>query len=218
MSRRSASCWRRSSARSWGMARLSSNWLSPSSRRSMSRPSATSRWRCSCSSGGRCCASSAPAPRQAWQLLPGVFVSNRGFVFPVPHGRPGASLDAAGARSSASPAHLGNARWARAPPGAAPARSSQPAGSGSALILGLPLLVFLAAGAPLRLDCAGAQRLQLRRRRRGFARIRGAADRAHHLYRQLHRRDRARRHPRGQLGAERGGDGARSHDRVSACG
>src|SRR5262252_212350 len=27
---------------------------------------------------------SAPAPRQAWELLPGFFVSNRGFVFPVP--------------------------------------------------------------------------------------------------------------------------------------
>jgi len=26
----------------------------------------------------------APAPRQAWQILPGVFVSNRGLVFPVP--------------------------------------------------------------------------------------------------------------------------------------
>src|ERR1700756_2638129 len=27
---------------------------------------------------------SAPPPRQAWELLPGFFVSNRGFVFPVP--------------------------------------------------------------------------------------------------------------------------------------
>src|SRR5215470_7454788 len=27
---------------------------------------------------------SAPAPRQAWELLPGVLVSNRGFVYPVP--------------------------------------------------------------------------------------------------------------------------------------
>src|ERR1700758_5025596 len=26
----------------------------------------------------------APAPRQAWELLPGVLVSNRGFVYPVP--------------------------------------------------------------------------------------------------------------------------------------
>src|SRR5437870_2219099 len=27
---------------------------------------------------------SAPAPRQAWQMLPGVFISNRGVAFPVP--------------------------------------------------------------------------------------------------------------------------------------
>src|SRR6266481_3269658 len=31
---------------------------------------------------------SAPAPRQAWELLPGVLVSNRGFVFPVPTADP----------------------------------------------------------------------------------------------------------------------------------
>jgi general L-amino acid transport system permease protein len=27
---------------------------------------------------------SAPAPRQAWQMLPGIFISNRGVAFPVP--------------------------------------------------------------------------------------------------------------------------------------
>src|SRR5436190_20673705 len=32
---------------------------------------------------------SAPPPRQAWELLPGVLVSNRGFVFPVPIADPG---------------------------------------------------------------------------------------------------------------------------------
>src|SRR6185437_3763572 len=30
----------------------------------------------------------APAPRQAWQPLPDVFVSNRGLVFPLPYGDP----------------------------------------------------------------------------------------------------------------------------------
>src|SRR5712692_7218686 len=29
-----------------------------------------------------------PAPRQAWEPLPGVFVSNRGIVFPVPQEDP----------------------------------------------------------------------------------------------------------------------------------
>ena len=31
---------------------------------------------------------SAPAPRQAWQPLPGVFVSNRGIIFPAPETNP----------------------------------------------------------------------------------------------------------------------------------
>src|ERR1700752_1367627 len=31
---------------------------------------------------------SAPAPRQAWELLPGFLVSNRGFVYPVPTADP----------------------------------------------------------------------------------------------------------------------------------
>src|SRR6202012_2066397 len=30
----------------------------------------------------------APAPRQAWHILPGVFVSNRGIAFPVPVASP----------------------------------------------------------------------------------------------------------------------------------
>src|SRR5438270_3118662 len=30
----------------------------------------------------------APAPRQAWQPLPDVFISNRGIVFPIPHEDP----------------------------------------------------------------------------------------------------------------------------------
>src|SRR5713226_4307276 len=70
---------------------------------------------------------------------------------------------------------------------------------------------------------SGAARFQLCRRHRLFARIRRAVDRSGHLYRQLHRRDRARRDSGGQLGPERGGFGARPHilaahapDRVAA--
>jgi general L-amino acid transport system permease protein len=93
---------------------------------------------------------SAPAPRQAWQPVPGIFVSNRGIVFPVP---------------AASPAHLGMLlalavgggatvalrRWARR----RQERTGQQFPSGWAtlgLVLGLPLIVFLASGAPLALD------------------------------------------------------------------
>jgi general L-amino acid transport system permease protein len=92
----------------------------------------------------------APAPRQAWQPLPGFFVSNRGVEFPVPQ---------------SSPAHLwiflafvvgiagavGLSRWARRRQIATGAQF--PSGwVGAGLIIGLPLLVFLAAGAPLALD------------------------------------------------------------------
>ena len=31
---------------------------------------------------------SAPAPRQAWQPVTGVFLSNRGVIFPVPESNP----------------------------------------------------------------------------------------------------------------------------------
>jgi general L-amino acid transport system permease protein len=93
---------------------------------------------------------SAPAPRQAWELLPGVLVSNRGFVFPAP---------------TADPAHrcmllafalglfgaIAVRRWSKRRQALTGAQF--PTGWVSAgLILGLPLLVFLAAGMPLELD------------------------------------------------------------------
>jgi general L-amino acid transport system permease protein len=93
---------------------------------------------------------SAPAPRQAWELLPGVLVSNRGFVFPVPIADPvqhwmllALALGIAGA--------IGIGRWSKGRQALTGAQF--PSGwVGVGLIIGLPLLVFLAAGAPLRLD------------------------------------------------------------------
>jgi len=93
---------------------------------------------------------SAPAPRQAWELLPGVLVSNRGFVYPVPTADPvyrwmllAFALGIAGA--------IGLSRWSKRRQACTGAQF--PTGwVGAALILGLPLLVFLAAGMPLRLD------------------------------------------------------------------
>ena len=93
---------------------------------------------------------SAPAPRQAWQPLADVFVSNRGIVFPVPQAHPvhpwmlGALVVGVGAA-------WGLARWARL----RQARTGRPFPSGwagLAPVFGLPLAVFLAAGAPLSLD------------------------------------------------------------------
>ena len=92
----------------------------------------------------------APAPRQAWQVLPDVFVSNRGVVFPVPVADPVFSWMAlAGVAGIA--ATWAVIRWAAA----RQARTGEPfptGWAGLALILGLPAAVFFAAGAPLRLD------------------------------------------------------------------
>ena len=93
---------------------------------------------------------SAPPPRQAWELLPGVLVSNRGFVYPVPTADPvyrwmllAFALGIAGA--------IGLSRWSKRRQALTGAQF--PTGwAGVALILGLPLLVFLAAGMPLQLD------------------------------------------------------------------
>ena len=92
----------------------------------------------------------APAPRQAWQVLPDVFVSNRGIVYPMP---------------MASPAYkwMGLAfvigviliaiirRWA-AGRQAATGRQFPSGWAGLGLLIGLPSIVFLAAGAPLTLS------------------------------------------------------------------
>jgi general L-amino acid transport system permease protein len=93
---------------------------------------------------------SAPAPRQAWELLPGVLVSNRGFVYPVPVADPvhhwmllAFALGIAGA--------IGVSRWSKRRQALTGAQF--PTGwVGAALIIGLPLLVFLAAGMPLQFD------------------------------------------------------------------
>jgi general L-amino acid transport system permease protein len=93
---------------------------------------------------------SAPAPRQAWELLPGVLVTNRGFVYPVPVADPvhhwivlALALGIAGA--------IGVSRWAKRRQALTGAQF--PSGwVGVGLVLGLPLLVFLAAGAPLAFD------------------------------------------------------------------
>ena len=93
---------------------------------------------------------SAPPPRQAAELLPGVFVSNRGFAFPVPIADPAhrsvllalfvGVLGAVTVRS-----------WAKRRQALTGAQF--PTGwVGVGLVLGLPLLVFVAAGMPIHLD------------------------------------------------------------------
>ena len=92
----------------------------------------------------------APAPRLAWQILPDVFVSNRGIVFPVPAADPVFAWMALAAVLGIA-ATWAAFRWARARQARTGAQF--PTGwVGLALILGLPAAVFFAAGAPLRLD------------------------------------------------------------------
>jgi general L-amino acid transport system permease protein len=92
----------------------------------------------------------APTPRQAWQPLPDFFVSNRGIAFAVPSPDPAYGWMAL-AFLVGVVATIGIFRWARR----RQARSGQqfPAGRvGLALVVGLPLAVFLICGAPLTLD------------------------------------------------------------------
>ena len=115
---------------------------------------------------------SAPAPRQAWQPLPDVFVSNRGIVFPVPQEDP-AHPWMLGALVVAIVAAWAIARWARL----RQARTGQqfPSGwAGLALVFGLPLAVFLAAGAPLSLDVPALHGFNFTGGTAVFARIRRA--------------------------------------------
>jgi general L-amino acid transport system permease protein len=90
-----------------------------------------------------------PGPRQALHPLPGVFLSNRGIAFPIlkpdpANGWIGAAL-VLGLVLALLLAYWGRRRQAR---------TGQPfpeLAAGAALTLGLPLVVFLAAGAPLAL-------------------------------------------------------------------
>jgi len=93
---------------------------------------------------------SAPPPRQAWEPLPGMFISNRGITFPTPQYNstydwmlPALLIGIAAAYAVY--------RWARARQ--ARTGSQFPTGwAGLALVLGLPAAVFLVQGAPLAMD------------------------------------------------------------------
>src|SRR5215472_1507234 len=93
---------------------------------------------------------SAPAPRQAWQPLADIFVSNRGVAFAVPNPDPAYGWMGL-AFCVGILATFGVFRWARR----RQARTGEqfPTGwIGVGLIVGLPLIVFLGYGAPLSLD------------------------------------------------------------------
>jgi general L-amino acid transport system permease protein len=91
-----------------------------------------------------------PHPREAPSPLPGVYVSNRGLQIPAPHADP-THVYVLLALVVGITGAVALARWARR----RQARTGQPFPSvwaGIGLVVGLPLLVFFAAGAPLAWD------------------------------------------------------------------
>jgi len=93
---------------------------------------------------------SLPGPRQAYNPLPGVFLSNRGLKFPVPVGDPAYWVALVGLVIAIVAAVVVH-RWAKA----RQARTGQPFPSiwtGFGLIVGLPILGWLVGGAPTAFD------------------------------------------------------------------
>ncbi len=91
-----------------------------------------------------------PGPREALSPLPGVFLSNRGITFPLPVAH-AAHLWMLGAFVAGIALAWGLARWA-ARRQASTGRQFPAFAAGLGLVLGLPLLLFIAAGAPRELD------------------------------------------------------------------
>ena len=91
-----------------------------------------------------------PGPRDALSPLPGVFLSNRGIKFPLPQDHPVHLWMVAALLAGAVLAWL-LARWA-ARRQAATGRQFPSFWAGLGVVLGLPLLVFLGAGAPHELE------------------------------------------------------------------
>lgn len=92
----------------------------------------------------------APQPRQAWQILPDVFVSNRGIVYPVPQASP-ADPWVGLAFVIGIVLTFGLRRWAKRRQ-AATGQQFPTGWMGLGLIVGLPAVVYVLAGAPLTLD------------------------------------------------------------------
>ncbi|MCB9947344.1 MAG: amino acid ABC transporter permease [Rhodospirillaceae bacterium] len=93
---------------------------------------------------------SLPGPRDPINPLPGVFLSNRGFIIPVPEAHLGYTMAAVALLVAIVLTVVVN-RWAKA----RQAVTGQPfpmLAAGAGIIVGLPLLAWLAGGAPVGFD------------------------------------------------------------------
>jgi general L-amino acid transport system permease protein len=92
----------------------------------------------------------APPPRQAWQILPDVFVSNRGLAYPVPAASPAFKWVALAFGVGIVLTWVVR-RWA-ARRQAATGQQFPTGWATLGLVVGLPAVAFIAGGAPLALD------------------------------------------------------------------
>ena len=151
-----------------------------------------------------------PAPRDSYHLPFGSYLSNRGFFLPEADlGRGRRWLIGAGLRCIGHRDVLVRRRGARASARWRPASTFRCSGRRSALIVGLPLLAFVAAGMPLSFDFPKQSTFNFTGGFDDQAGVPGALSGAVPLHGDLHRRDRARRHPGRQQGPDRGGLRAR---------
>ena len=91
-----------------------------------------------------------PPLREAWNLLPGVWISKQGLIFPVPKADPVHLWIGIGFLVGIVAAVVVH-RWAKQRQ-AATGRPFPSIWAGAGLILGIPLLVWLVSGAPLAFD------------------------------------------------------------------
>ena len=186
-------------------------------RRSMSRPSATSRCCCSCSSGGGCCAKARRRRARLGSRCP----MSSSAIAASPSRCRSPTRPMAGWRWRCCVgvvATIGDLALGQAAAGARPEQQFPTGWVGLGLILGLPLDRLSRRRRAARPRPSRAEGLQLRRRHAVSPEFAALLIGLVVYTGTLYRRDRARRHPRGQLGPERGGDGARPASRVSGCG
>ena len=152
-----------------------------------------------------------PTPRESLSVLDVAFLNRRGLSIPTPNEVTGFRL-ALLATCAADRRTMGPRALGAGAPGADRPRLPDLAG-GLRDCGALPVLAFVAGGRRHAVGRAGLARLQLSRRLRAGAGVRGTVCRPLDLHRGLHRRGGAGRHPVGAAGPDRCRPRARPHPR-----